>query len=394
MAVVFAMLTSYFLSRTLVPTMMRFLMRQRAPRRRAATSLRRPLLRRVRARLRLAPHVLRRVARVGARAPAHRRSSGFLAFVTGSVSLFPLLGRDFFPTVDAGLIKLHVRGVPATRIEETERKFVQLEDTIRTVIPPAAIQTMLDNLGIPYSGLNLSLSEGAQISSADGEIFIALKEGHAPTARYVRKLRQVLGREYPEQTFFFLAPDISTQVLNFGLPAPIDVQVVGGFGNEDATIAVARQIADRVRRIPGAADVHLAQVPKQPELRIDVNRTMAGQLGLTERDVASDLLVSLASSAIVAPSFWLDKRGVQYLVAVQTPQAEVDSIDALEHDAHLHRRRPPAAALEHRLGVADRGAGEHHALQRRARPTTCRPTSTGPTSARSSTRRRRRSWTS
>jgi multidrug efflux pump subunit AcrB len=328
LAVVFAMLTSYFLSRTLVPTMMRFLMKHEhhdsAP-----TSL----AGRFFAGFERGFDSLRMFYGGWlAWALEHRRTVivGFLAFVTGSVSLFPLLGRDFFPTVDAGLIKLHVRGVPATRIEETERKFVQLEDTIRTVIPPAQIETMLDNLGIPYSGLNLSLSEGAQISSADGEIFIALKEGHAPTAQYVRKLRQVLRREYPEQTFFFLAPDISTQVLNFGLPAPIDVQVVGGFGNDDATIAVARQIAGRVRRIPGAADVHLAQVPKQPEIRIDVNRTMAGQLGLTERDVASDLLVSLASSAIVAPSFWLDKRGVQYLVAVQTPQAELDSIAALD----------------------------------------------------------------
>jgi len=329
LAVVFAMLTSYFLSRTLVPTMMRYLMKHEHHTHGVPTSL----AGRFFAAFERGFDSLRMFYGGWlAWALEHRATVivGFLAFVGGSASLFPLLGRDFFPSVDAGLIKLHVRGTPATRIEETERRFVQLEDTIRTVIPPAQIETMLDNQGIPYSGLNLSLSEGAQISSADGEIFIALKEGHPPTPQYVRKLRQVLRREYPEQTFFFLAPDISTQVLNFGLPAPIDVQVVGGFGNDDATIAVARQIADRVRRIPGAADVHLAQVPKQPEIRIDVNRTMAGQLGLTERDIASDLLVSLASSAIVAPSFWLDKRGVQYLVAVQTPQAEVNSIAALD----------------------------------------------------------------
>ncbi len=153
-------------------------------------------------------------------------------------------------------------------------------------------------------------------------------------------------------------------MLNFGLAAPIDVQVVGAIGNEPQTAAVAKQIAEQVKKIPGAADVHLAQVLKQPELRIDVDRTMAAQLGLTERDVASDLLVSLASSAIVAPSYWLDKRGIQYLVAVQTPQHDVDSLDALDDDAHLDRRRPAAAALELGVGVAHRGAGQHHALQR------------------------------
>ena len=161
-------------------------------------------------------------------------------------------------------------------------------------------------------------------------IALAKEDHYHPTADYVRKLRaDALNRTYPDQTFFFLAPDISTQVLNFGLAAPIDIQVLGAIGNEEATYAVAEQIAERVKRVPGAADVHLAQVPKQPELRVDVNRTMAGQLGLTERDVASDLLVSLASSAIVAPSYWLDKRGVQYLVAVQTPQAEVNSLEAM-----------------------------------------------------------------
>jgi multidrug efflux pump subunit AcrB len=336
LAVVFAMLTSYFLSRTLVPTMMRFLLSKEASHHAAHAEGRRvgPLTPWARFfasfergfdRLRmfyggwLAWALERRAVVVG----------GFVLFAAASLALFPLVGRDFFPSVDAGLVKLHVRGVPGTRIEETERKFAQIEDTIRTVIPRSQTETMLDNIGIPYSGINLSLSEGALISPADGEIFIALKEGHRPTAGYVHELRSTLAKAFPDQTFFFLAPDISTQVLNFGLPAPIDVQLVGAIGNEEQTAAVARQIAERVRKLPGAADVHLAQVLKQPEIRIDVDRTMAGQLGLTERDVASDLLVSLASSAIVAPSYWLDKRGIQYLVAVQTPQRDVDSIEAL-----------------------------------------------------------------
>jgi multidrug efflux pump subunit AcrB len=333
MSVVFAMLTSYFLSRTLVPTMMHFLMGEEAERH-AQDHPAAPTT----AAGRFIAAFERGFARLRdvyggllAWSLENRRSVviGFLAFVAGSLALVPLLGRDFFPTVDAGLIKLHVRGVPGTRIEETERKFVHIENAIRTVIPPDQIQTVLDNIGIPYSGINLSLSEGALVSPSDGEIFIALKQDHRPTEGYVRALRETLGKTFPEQTFFFLAPDISTQVLNFGLPAPIDVQVVGAIGNEQATFEVARQIGARVAQIPGAADVHLAQVPKQPELRIDVERTMAGQLGLTERDVASDLLVSLASSAVVAPTYWLDKRGVQYLVAVQTPQHNVDSFDAM-----------------------------------------------------------------
>jgi multidrug efflux pump subunit AcrB len=328
LAVVLAMLTSYFLSRTLVPTMMRYLLRHgdhhAAPSKSIASRFFAGFEN---------GFVRLRTVYGGLLAWAlHHRGlvvGGFLAFVAVSFMLFPFVGRDFFPSVDAGLIKLHVRGRPGTRIEETEREFARIEDSIRKVIPPDQIETMLDNMGIPYSGLNLSLSEGALISSADGEIFIALKEGHRPTVDYVRALRTTLAKEYPDQTFFFLAPDISTQVLNFGLAAPIDVQVIGAFGNEDQTYAVAQKIAERVKGIPGTADVHLAQVPKQPELRIDVDRTMAGQQGLTERDVASDLLVSLASSAIVSPSYWLDKRGIQYLVAVQTPQREVDSIDAL-----------------------------------------------------------------
>jgi multidrug efflux pump subunit AcrB len=328
MSVVFAMLTSYFLSRTLVPTMMRYLMKHDdAHHAEGFVSRFFATFERGFERLRMAYGAWL------AWALAHRGVviAGFSAFVAVSVAAVgPQLGRDFFPSVDAGLIKLHVRGVPGTRIEETEHEFAKIEDTIRSVIPPTQIETLLDNIGIPYSGLNLSLSEGASISPADGEIFIALKEHHPPTANYVRKLRATLRNTYPDQTFFFLAPDISTQVLNFGLAAPIDVQVVGPIGKESATYGVAANISERVARVPGAADVHLAQVPEQPELKIDVDRTMAGQVGLTERDIASDLLVSLASSAIVAPSYWLDKRGVQYLVAVQTPQHEIDSIDALK----------------------------------------------------------------
>jgi multidrug efflux pump subunit AcrB len=336
MAVVIAMMTSYLLSRTLVPTLVHYLLKGEALAHMAGADAHpsRTVFERLFAgfnrgfdRMRtgygglLALSLRHRAVFVG----------GFVVFVVASVgALIPLVGRDFFPSVDAGLIKLHVRGEPGTRIEESERRFADIEQTIRTVIPAASIDTMLDNIGTPYSGINLSLSEGTSISAADGDILISLKEHHAPTPEYVRKLRSVLRAKYPGTTFFFLAPDISTQVLNFGLAAPIDVQVVGAPGNEEATGEVAAKIAARMGSIPGAVDVHLAQVPRVPEIKIDVNRTMAGQQGLTERDIASDLLISLSSSSQVAPSYWLDtKRGVQYLVAVQTPQYELHSIDDL-----------------------------------------------------------------
>jgi multidrug efflux pump subunit AcrB len=241
-----------------------------------------------------------------------------------------MLGRDFFPTVDAGLIKLHVRGAPGTRLEEAEKKIAAIERTIRGIIPDQEIETMLDVMGTPVSSINLSLSEGALISPADAQIFIGLKHGHQPTADYMRVLRAHLAKLYPEMTFFFLAPDISTQVLNFGLAAPIDLQVIGPTGSEDKTLAFAQELAKRVAMVPGAVDVHLAQVAKTPQLKIRIDRTIAQQAGVSERDVASDLLVSLASSGQVAPTFWIDKRGVQVLVSVQTPQYKIDSIAALQ----------------------------------------------------------------
>ncbi len=325
MAVVFAMLMSYLLSRTLVPTMVHYLLA------REATSHHKPNaftagFERAFERFRTA------YGRWLAWTLQHRSFVviGFTVFVAGSLAMLPLLGRDFFPSVDAGLIKLHVRSVPGLRIEEAEKRIAAIERTIRTVIPKDETETMLDILGTPYSGINLSLSEGALISSADAQIFISLKPGHRPTAEYMDELRDVLHKTYPETTFFFLAPDISTQVLNFGLAAPIDLQVIGPTGAEDKSLAFAQDLAAKVAKVPGAADVHLAQVNKVPELKIAIDRTEAQQVGLSERDVASDLLVSLSSSGQVAPSFWIDPRsGVQYGVSVQTPQYAVDSIDAL-----------------------------------------------------------------
>jgi multidrug efflux pump subunit AcrB len=334
LSVVFAMMTSYFLSRTLVPTLVRLLLAREAEAHAAgARAAPAGVFGRVFGafdrgfdRLRGAYGAWLAWA-LGRRAPF---ALGFAALAAASLALAPLLGRDFFPSVDAGLIKLHVRGPAGTRIEESERRFADVEATIKSVIEEREIDTMIDNIGTPYSGINLSLSEGAQISTADGQILIALKPGHAPTPGYVRALRRELARRHPDTTFFFLAPDISTQVLNFGIAAPIDVQVVAPPGGAEAARAHARKLAERIARVPGAADVHLAQVDARPEVRVDVDRTMAGLAGLTQRDVASDLLISLSSSSQVAPSYWLDQqRGVQYSVAVQTPQYAIESFDDL-----------------------------------------------------------------
>jgi multidrug efflux pump subunit AcrB len=321
LAVVFAMLMSYVLSRTLVPTMVHYLLKHESGKQSRFTIAFERTFGRIRS----------GYGRGLAWALHHRAFvvGGFMMFFVGSLAMLALLGRDFFPSVDAGLIKLHVRGAPGTRLEDSEIRIAAIERTVRGVIPGGEIETMLDVMGTPYSGINLSLSEGALISPADAQILIALRPGHRPTDEYVRGLREALHRNYPETTFFFLAPDISTQVLNFGLAAPIDLQVIGPIGSEDKTLAVAQDLAAKVAKVPGAADVHLAQVSKVPSLSISIDRVEAQQVGLSERDVASDLLVSLASSGTVSPSYWIDKRGVQYLVAVQTPQYAIDSVDAL-----------------------------------------------------------------
>ncbi|HSD90670.1 MAG TPA: efflux RND transporter permease subunit, partial [Kofleriaceae bacterium] len=324
LAVILAMLMSYILSRTLVPTMVHYLLRREAEHGHTPNQFTQ--------RFDAAFNRMRTgYGRWLAWALQHRTSVVLMfgLFVIGSLSMATMVGRDFFPSVDAGLIKLHVRGAPGTRIEETEKRIASIERSIRGVIPRTDLDSMIDIVGTPYSSINLSLSEGALISSADAQIMISLKPGHRPTAEYLRLLRSRLQHAYPETTFFFLAPDISTQVLNFGLAAPIDLEVVGPIGSEDKSLAYAKQLEARVAKVAGAVDVHIAQVSNTPNLQISIDRTMAQQAGLSEREVASDLLVSLSSSGQTAPTFWLDKRGVQYLVSVQTPQYAVDTIDEL-----------------------------------------------------------------
>ena len=259
----------------------------------------------------------------------HRRHvcSLFGAFFVVSACLVPFVGRDFFPSVDAGQLRLHVRAPAGTRVEETDRIFHDVAMAIREIIPPQEVSRVVSNIGLPISGLNYVLSDTATVGPNDGEILISLTAEHGSTEDYVHRLRETLGARFPQLGFFFQPADIVNQILNFGLPAPLDIQVVG---RDAGNLALARELAAKVRLVPGAVDVHLHQVVDQPELHVDVNRSRAQDVGLTQRDVANNLLVSLSSSGQAAPSYWLDPRtGVSYLVSVQTPQYKMNSVDEL-----------------------------------------------------------------
>jgi multidrug efflux pump subunit AcrB len=337
-AVVFAMLPSYLLSRTLVPTLVRYLLPKESELYRvkgdeAPEGSRAPrgdIIWRMGERFNHIFEKLHAEYRLAlAWALDHRLivCAAFALFCAASFALFPFLGRDFFPSVDAGQLRLHVRAPSGTRIEETALRFSQVEKVIREVIPPDELNIVLDNIGLPTS-VNLAFTDTATIGPADGEILVSLKENHGPTQKYAEMLRNELKARFPDMTFFYQPADIVTQVLNFGLPAPIDIQIVG---NDPKNGEIAREIEKRVAAIPGAVDVHLAQVLDYPEFFIDVDRTRAEQAGLAQRDVANDLLVSLSSNLQTAPNFWLDpKNGVSYGVMVMTPQYKIHSIDALQ----------------------------------------------------------------
>ncbi|HKW56544.1 MAG TPA: efflux RND transporter permease subunit [Candidatus Acidoferrum sp.] len=255
----------------------------------------------------------------------------FLCFCVLSVGLVRYLGRDFFPKVDAGQIRLHFRARTGLRIEETARVADEVDHVIRQTIPPAELQTILDNIGVPYSGINLSYSNSGTFGTSDAEVMVQLKEDRSkPTSAYIRDLRERLHDDFPGVQFFFQPADIVTQILNFGTPAPIDVAVTGV--NERGNYVVAEKLANQIRRIPGAADVHVQQALDQLTLHLDVDRSRAQYVGLQAKDVAQNLLISLSSSFQTAPTFWLDPRnGVSYEVAVQSPQYRVDSYQALEN---------------------------------------------------------------
>jgi multidrug efflux pump subunit AcrB len=251
--------------------------------------------------------------------------AGFLAFVLASFALVPFLGRDFFPAVDAGAIALHVRAPMGTRIEETAAEFDHIEAAIRRIIPPDQLKTMIDNIGLPLSNTNLIYSNTGSIGPQDGDIQIVLGEHHAPTDDYVEKLRRLLPQEFPGTTFSFLPADMTSQILNFGAPAPLDITVTGR--NSAANEAYATKIMRKLRDIPGIADVRLQQSTSYPQINVKVNRIRADTLGITERDVTDSMVASLAGSSQVAPIFWLDPHnGVSYAVVASTPQYKMDSM--------------------------------------------------------------------
>jgi multidrug efflux pump subunit AcrB len=330
LSVVFSMLASYFLSRTLVPMMSRAILGPEADAHHAApggrtSRWRRLNLARERGIERLRDGYFGLLQRVMARRAFVLVCA--LAIVAMSSLLLKYVGQDFFPTVDAGLIKLHVRAPAGTRLEETERRIAEVEETIRAVIPARDLETISANLGLPIF-FNLAFVQSDNIGPADADVLIALRPGHAPTGEYIRRLRQVLPREHPGNLFYFQAADIVSQVLNFGLAAPLDVQVEGN--NLGVTFPIAQQLQALIQAVPGTADVRLHQVMDAPTLQVNVDRLRAAQVGLNQRDVATGMLTSLSSSALVAPNYWLNpKNGVNYTVAVQTQQRNIPNVDAL-----------------------------------------------------------------
>lgn len=335
LAVVFAMAASYLLSRTLVPALVNLLL----PAEEAEHNGTRPkswLTRTIEGVHHKFNALFERLQAIYAdhlEAVLSNRKRAFtvaVALMVTPLLLAPFVGRDFFPEVDAGQFRLHVRATPGMRIEETKRLFTAVAQAIRETVPQDEIDLVLENVGRPSQPFNLAFGDGATIGTFDGEIAVNLKKEHGPTAEYVRMLRERLPKQFPGTTFYFQPANMVSQILNFGLPAPINVQVAGYGG--PANYEIARQIEDRMKRLPGAVDVHLHQVVDAPALKIDVDRVRAAQFGLTQQDVANNMFVSLASSAQVQPNFWLDPRmGMTYMVAVQTPQTSIQTMQDIEN---------------------------------------------------------------
>lgn len=333
-AVVFAMLASYALSRTLIPTLVMWFYRDAAhanPVSARVSPWRRPFL---------AIHsgFERRFSRFleGYRilllTVLQRRAAFawvFIGLCAGSLCLLPQLGQDFFPSVDAGQLRLHLRARTGTRIEETARLVDAVEAHIRQTIPEEELAGILDNIGIPSSGISLSYSNSGLIGTGDADILVSLRHGHGSTETYARKLRLSLNLEFPGTTFYFLPADIVSQTLNLGLPAPFDVQIYGR--NQNANRAVAARLAEKIRSIPGAVDVRVQQPADQPRIQVDVDREKAAELNLNERDVANSVLLSLSGSSQVQPIYWLNpKNGIQYLLNIRAPEHAMDSLNVLE----------------------------------------------------------------
>lgn len=336
-AVVFAMLASYVLSRTLIPTLVMWFYRNIegghathatyaadvAPWIRPFVAFQHRFEERFTsfrtAYTRLLETIMQRRGRF---------VLGFLGFCVGSWLLVPVLGQDFFPAVDAGQFRLHVRAPGGSRIEETTQLVDRVEAVIRQEIPSKEIAGILDNIGMPWGGIPLTYVDNGLTGTRDADILVSLKHGHEPTDGYVRRLRTKLNQAFPGVTFYFLPADIVNQTINFGMPAPFDIQIVGK--DREKSRAIAAGMMDKIRKIPGAVDVRLQQPVDQPELMFSVDRTRASQLGLTQRDVANAVLLSLSGSSQVTPNYWLNpNNGVQYLVNMRVPEHPMNSVAAL-----------------------------------------------------------------
>jgi multidrug efflux pump subunit AcrB len=343
LAVVFAMIASYLLSRTLVPVMVNYLLKGEQHEVNPETGVAAPPQAKGRFE-RFHNRFDEAYIRVRTRYTAaltwfvERRKLAFIiaaSFMVTPFLLLPFVGRDFFPDVDAGQMRLHVRAQPGTRLEETKIIFSRVEQEIRRIIPPDELDLVLDDIGVPPDSFNLAFGDGATIGAFDGQILLALKEDHHPVRQYVAQMRKQLRKAFPDLIFYFQPADIVSQILNFGLPAPIDVQIQGF---NPGNYALARQIQRRIARIPGVVDSHVHQVLNGPDLHFDVDRSKAAEFGLTQLDVANNLNIALSSSAQVYPNFWMDpKMGITYLVAAQTPQYVLNSVNAVQNTPILTR---------------------------------------------------------
>jgi multidrug efflux pump subunit AcrB len=357
-AVVFAMLASYFMSRTIVPTMAKYLLRGQKIGEHGANS--RNLFVRFQQKFESSFEAFRNGYRgLLERCLRHRRAFllTFFAACLGSLAIIvPWLGQDFFPSVDAGSFKLHLRGPTGMRIEDTAFLCDLIEDAIRKQIPAPELDSIIDNIGLPYSGINLSYSNSAPIGTSDAEVMVTLSPKHHPTENYVKQLRLNLSKDFPGVTFAFLPSDMVTQILNFGLPAPIDIQVIGN--NLEGNRVWASRLMQGIRNVPGAADLRIQQPFDQPYLHMSIERTKAQQLGLSAHDIAQNLLVSLSGSFQTSPTYWLDPRnGVSYSIATQTPQYRADTLQDLVNTPVTGTNASAPPSLMASLVSTQRGTG-------------------------------------
>lgn len=338
LSVMLAMTFSFILSRTLVPTMAKFLLKPHAPHTDMhGNNTRLPPTRNPIMRFQRSFEAGFEKFRAGYKdllqlSLSHRWPivAGFMGFVMATFALVPYLGTNFFPDVDGGQILIHARVPVGTRVEETAARFSRIEDAIRQVIPEQEIETLVDNIGLPPSWINLIYNNTGVIGSMDGDIQIALRKGHQPTADYVRELRKTLPEAFPDTVFSFPPADIVSQILNFGAPAPIEIQIRGA--NLQANFEYANVLLKEIRRIPGLVDARIQQSAKSPVFEVNIDRTQAQNLGVTPRDVTNNMVVNLAGSSQVAPTFWLNPaNGISYGVVMQTPQYNMDSLSDLSN---------------------------------------------------------------